>query len=120
MVSAQTIIFATHYPIVNFPGMYFLRQHQEPGYVLALAGCGCLNGMYYSADADGLSFRSAGDILLLGEIPTGPAGMCGAAPMPALKGLPGNIIRTVRWSAVGQPRTACPMMGFRLWEGIPV
>lgn len=66
MVSAQTIIFATHYPIVNFPGMYFLRQHQERSYVLALAGCGCLNGMYYSADADGLSFRSAGDILLLG------------------------------------------------------
>lgn len=66
MVSAQAVIFATHYPILNFPGMYFLRQHQERSYVLALSGCGRLKGMYYSADADGLSFRSAGDILLLG------------------------------------------------------
>lgn len=66
MVSADKVIFATHYPIVNFPGMYFLRQHQERGYVLALSGCERLNGMYYSADSDGLSFRSAGDILLLG------------------------------------------------------
>lgn len=66
MVSADQVIFATHYPIVNFPGMYFLRQHQERSYVLALSGCERLNGMYYSADSDGLSFRSAGDILLLG------------------------------------------------------
>lgn len=66
MVSAQSVIFATHYPVVNFPGMYFLRQHQERSYVLALSGCGRLNGMYYSADPDALSFRSAGDILLLG------------------------------------------------------
>lgn len=66
MVSAQKVIFATHYPIIDFPGMYFMRQHQERSYVLALSGCGQLNGMYYSADSDGLSFRSAGDILLLG------------------------------------------------------
>ena len=63
---AQKIIFATHYPIVNFPGIYFTRQHQERSYVLALAGCGRLEGMYFSADPEGLSFRSAGDILLLG------------------------------------------------------
>lgn len=66
MVSAQKVIFATHYPIIDFPGMYFTRQHQERSYVLALSGCGRLEGMYYSADPDGLSFRSAGDILLLG------------------------------------------------------
>lgn len=42
---AQKIIFATHYPIVNFPGIYFTRQHQERSYVLALAGCGRLEGM---------------------------------------------------------------------------
>lgn len=66
MVSAQAVIFATHYPVIDFPGMYFMRQHQERSYVLALSGCGQLKGMYYSADSDGLSFRSAGDILLLG------------------------------------------------------
>lgn len=65
-VKAEKIIFATHYPIINFPGLYFLRQHQERSYVVGLSGCEELSGMYFSADEDGLSFRSAGDILLLG------------------------------------------------------
>ncbi len=63
---AEKVVFATHYPIVDFPGLYFLRQHQERSYVLALAGCKELQGMYYSADEGGLSLRSSGDILLLG------------------------------------------------------
>lgn len=36
VVRAENIIFATHYPFVNAPGFYFLRQHQERSYVLAL------------------------------------------------------------------------------------
>lgn len=28
-VEAEHIIFATHYPFINVPGFYFLRQHQE-------------------------------------------------------------------------------------------
>lgn len=63
---AGKIVFATHYPIRNVPGFYFLRQHQERSYVVALAGCKPLSGMYISADEDGLSLRSVGDILLLG------------------------------------------------------
>lgn len=35
-VTAKHIVFATHYPFVNFPGMYFARMHQERSYVLAL------------------------------------------------------------------------------------
>lgn len=65
-VRAEKIIFATHYPIVDVPGFYFLRQHQERSYVIALSGCKDLNGMYYSADTDGFSFRSADGMLLLG------------------------------------------------------
>ncbi len=65
-VTAQKIIVATHYPIINFPGMYFMRQHQERSYVLALSQCPKLQGMYYSADPDGLSFRSAQNLLLFG------------------------------------------------------
>ena len=37
-VEAKHIVFATHYPFVNFPGYYFLRQHQERSYVIALEG----------------------------------------------------------------------------------
>ena len=64
--TAEKIVFATHYPIVNIPGFYFLRQHQERSYVVALAGCKELDGMYYSEDEKGLSLRSYGDILLVG------------------------------------------------------
>lgn len=65
-VTAQRIIFATHYPIINIPGCYFLRQHQERSYVVAYLGVEALNGMYYSADAEGLSYRSYQNILLAG------------------------------------------------------
>ncbi len=63
---ANKIVVATHYPIINFPGMYFLRQHQERSYVLVLSGCSPINGMYYGVDKNGLSMRQAGEFLLLG------------------------------------------------------
>ena len=63
---AENIVFACHYPIINVPGFYFLRQHQERSYVLALENGKELSGMYYSIDEDGLSFRSVKDVLLLG------------------------------------------------------
>lgn len=82
-IEADNIVFATHYPFVNVPGFYFLRQHQERSYVLALespeasqageqAGKGAspnprqLSGMYYSVDENGLSLRSFENMLLLG------------------------------------------------------
>lgn len=65
-IEADHIIFATHYPITNVPGFYFLRQHQERSYVLALADQEQLSGMYYGIDKGRLSLRSAGDFLLLG------------------------------------------------------
>ncbi|MBQ3515235.1 MAG: FAD-dependent oxidoreductase [Lachnospiraceae bacterium] len=66
VMTAEKIVLATHYPIKNVPGFYFLRQHQERSYVLALSGCSKINGMYYGIDQDGLSFRQAGDFLLVG------------------------------------------------------
>lgn len=65
-ITAQNVVFATHYPIVNMPGFYFLRQHQERSYVAAYAGVEALDGMYYSADAEGLSYRSYQNFLLAG------------------------------------------------------
>lgn len=65
-VTADKIVIATHYPILNVPGFYFLRQHQERSYVLALSGCDKIKGMYYGIDKDGLSLRQEGDLLLLG------------------------------------------------------
>lgn len=69
VVVADNIIFATHYPFPIIPGYYFLRQHQNRSYVLALEGKGVpkeLEGMYYGIDQDGLSFRCAEGMLILG------------------------------------------------------
>ena len=65
-VIADNIIFACHYPITNVPGFYFLRQHQERSYVMALEHNSELKGMYYGIDKNSLSFRSAGKVLLIG------------------------------------------------------
>src|SRR5690606_25855040 len=47
-------------------GYYFLRQHQERSYVLALENAPDLQGMYYGIEPEGLSFRNSGPYLLLG------------------------------------------------------
>ena len=65
-IEADYIVFATHYPFLNLPGFYFLRQHQERSYCLALRKQKELSGMYYSMDENGLSLRSEGEYLLLG------------------------------------------------------
>lgn len=65
-VSARSVVFAAHYPLVNVPGWYFTRMHQERSYVIALQNAFLPYGMYLGIDPDGLSFRMAGDYLLLG------------------------------------------------------
>lgn len=65
-IEADHIVFATHYPFINMPGFYFMREHQERSYVLALKNIPKLSAMYYSIDKNGLSLRSHGDMLLLG------------------------------------------------------
>lgn len=66
IIDAEHIIFACHYPFINWPGGYFLRMHQERSYVLGLKNAPTLTGHYYSADHGGLSLRQAGEYLLLG------------------------------------------------------
>lgn len=65
-IHASHIIFAVHYPFINRPGYYFMRMHQERSYVVAVEGAKLLEGMYLGIDEGGLSFRSYGDILLVG------------------------------------------------------
>ncbi len=65
-VSAGKIVFATHFPFINFPGLYFARMHQERSYVLALENAGKLNGMYIGDGENALSFRQYDKYILLG------------------------------------------------------
>lgn len=65
-VSAEKIVFACHYPFVNFPGLYFARMHQERSYVLALENAALPDGMYYGYEPYAYSLRSYDGRVLLG------------------------------------------------------
>lgn len=67
-ITANSIVVATHYPIINVPGYYFLRMHQERAYVVALENADNVDGMYIDADENGYSFRNYNNFLLLGGI----------------------------------------------------
>lgn len=65
-IQANKIIVATHFPIFNKHGQYFLKLYQHRSYVLALQGAPNVKGMYLDEAKKGLSFRNYGDLLLLG------------------------------------------------------
>ena len=65
-VTAEKIIVATHFPILNMHGSYFLKMYQHRSYVLALRNASLTDGMYMDEAKAGLSFRTAGELLLLG------------------------------------------------------
>ncbi len=65
-VQASKIIIATHFPILNKHGSYFLKLYQHRSYVIALKNVPDMNGMYVDAAMSGLSFRCFEDRLLLG------------------------------------------------------
>lgn len=63
-VLSEKIVVATRYPIINFPGMYFIKTYQELEYVICAEVEENLENfsMYLSADVPGISYRS-----ILGE-----------------------------------------------------
>lgn len=65
-ISYKKLIVATHFPMLNKHGSYFLKLYQHRSYVLALRGAQNVMGMYVDECDKGLSFRSYGDLLLLG------------------------------------------------------
>ncbi len=65
-ITYKKLIVATHFPILNKHGGYFLKLYQHRSYVLALEGAQNVHGMYVDESDTGLSFRSYGDLLLLG------------------------------------------------------
>ena len=65
-VTAEKIIVATHFPLVNKHGGYFLKLYQQRSYEIALENGPQVEGMYLDAAENGLSLRGAGKWLLLG------------------------------------------------------
>ncbi len=70
-IKSKFVIVATHYPFVNFPGMYFLKMYQSTSYIIAVDTKKTLfNGMYINATNPIFSYRTVKyqekDLLLIG------------------------------------------------------
>ncbi len=66
IIKCKKMIVATHFPILNKHGGYYLKMYQHRSYVLALEGAGSVDGMYVDESDLGLSFRNYNNLLLLG------------------------------------------------------
>lgn len=65
-ITFEKLIFATHFPVDNKHGMYFLKMYQHRSYVIALENAARINGMYVDESGYGMSFRNYNDLLLIG------------------------------------------------------
>ncbi len=65
-IDAEKIIVATHFPILNKHGAFFVKMYQDRSYVIALKDAQNVDGMYIDESGKGLSFRNYKDVLLLG------------------------------------------------------
>ncbi len=65
-IKCKIMIVATHFPILNKHGGYFLKMYQHRSYVISLDGAPNVDGMYVDEDEKGLSFRNYKNLLLLG------------------------------------------------------
>ncbi len=64
-VRTHYIINTTHYPIINLPGLYFMRQHQERSYCVGVKTEQRLDGFYLGVDDD-KSFRNFSQGVIVG------------------------------------------------------
>ena len=62
-IECNKVIICTHYPIKNFPGMYFVKMYQDKSYVIAVEigniNKDLISGMYIKSDNPAISFRTA-------------------------------------------------------------
>lgn len=65
-IKAEIFIVATHFPFMNKHGAYFVKMYQHRSYVIAIDRKSNIDGMYVDEAKTGMSFRNAGDLLLIG------------------------------------------------------
>lgn len=66
VIKANQIILATHFPMVNIPGRYFIKMYQHRSYALAVLNGQQIDGMYMDENEKGFSFRNYKNYLLIG------------------------------------------------------
>ena len=67
-IKAKKVVIASHYPIINAPGFYFMKMYQVTSYLIAVETSKPLfEGMYINSEDPTVSFRTAkyGDKRLL-------------------------------------------------------
>lgn len=58
-ITCKYLVMASHYPIKNFPGMYFIKMYQDSSYVIGVeVNEDLFDGMYISCDTPVTSFRT--------------------------------------------------------------
>lgn len=65
-ITADSIVFATHFPFIDRHGLYFMKMYQSRSYVIALKDAPDIGGMYIDESDKGLSFRNYKDLLFIG------------------------------------------------------
>lgn len=70
-VVAKYVVVATHYPIINIPGFYFMKMYQETSYAMAVETKEPIfKGMYINVEEPKISLRTAKyngkDIIIIG------------------------------------------------------
>lgn len=60
-IKAEYLVIATRYPVINFPGYYFLKMYQEISYAIAIKPKKevKLQGMYINSETPTISIKSA-------------------------------------------------------------
>ena len=66
-ITANKIIVATGYPIIDVPGWYFLRMYKSHSYSIAIEG-GNINAVYQSDMDNGLTFRPYDNKVIIGGL----------------------------------------------------
>ena len=58
-ITCKYLVMASHYPIKNFPGMYFIKMYQDSSYAIGVElEKDIFDGMYISCDTPVTSFRN--------------------------------------------------------------
>lgn len=65
-INFKKAVIATHFPIINNHGLFFMKMYQHRSYVIALENAQQINGMYVDESEKGLSFRNYKNLLILG------------------------------------------------------
>lgn len=66
ILKSKYVVIATHYPIINTPGFYFMKMYQSTSYIIAVDPKEeVFNGMYINTESPTLSLRTTKDGLVL-------------------------------------------------------